>query len=107
MSVPILTLDANVTCSHSGTATPTSTNPKVLIRNQPVVMQSSTHAISGCTLPPPSSGNGPCVTGQWSSGSTKVLVDGQPIALATSQSTCSPPGTPMLVNQCQNQVLAS
>jgi len=62
--------------------------------------------VAGCTMPPPNAGNGPCVTGQWLTGSTRVLADGQPLVLQASSSVCTPTGTPMTVVAVQARVSA-
>ena len=61
----LLHLGATVMCAHVGQATPTAPNPRVLVSGQPVVPMTSIICVAGCTLPPPSGGNGPCVTAQY------------------------------------------
>jgi hypothetical protein len=84
---------ATVLCFHAGQAQPTAPNPRVNVSGQPVVTQPTTYMVAGCTLPPPPSGNGPCVTAQWVSAATRVRVGGVPVLLQDSQAICAPTGT--------------
>lgn len=102
----LVQIGAQILCSHGGQATPTVPNPRVLLSGAPSVLITSPCIIAGCTLPPPPAANGPCVTGQWLSGTTRVLSNGQPLALQTSSSMCAPTGTPMLVIVPQARVSA-
>lgn len=97
---------AEVLCSHGGHAQPTAPNPNVLVSGQPTVLMSTTYVIAGCALPPPPAANGPCVTGQWLSGTTRVFSHGQPLLLNPGTSVCSPSGTPMIVTVTQTRVSA-
>lgn len=107
MPGPILHQGATVLCSHAGQAMPTSPFPRVMVSAQPVVTQPTPYTITGCTLPPPNAANGPCVTGQWVTGSVRVLAGGLPLVLMDSQSTCVPTGTPMLPTVAQVRVIAT
>ena len=53
----------------------------------------------------PLAGNGPCVTGQWLMGATRVLIGGQPALLQASPSICAPTGTPMTAAVTQMRVM--
>lgn len=97
-------LGATVLCSHAGQATPTVVNPRVLVSGQPTVLMTSPYVIAGCTLPPPIAANGPCVTAQYLTGSTRLLSNGQPFILIDSQSICAPTGTPLLPPITQTRV---
>lgn len=97
-------LGATVTCSHGGRATPSAPFPRVLLSGQPVVTQPAPYLVAGCTLPPPTAANGPCVTAQWVTGATRVLAGGQPVVLVTSQAVCAPTGTPLIVAMTQTRV---
>jgi uncharacterized Zn-binding protein involved in type VI secretion len=101
----ILHAGATVTCSHAGTATPTATNPKVTLSGQAVATVGP-YNVAGCTLPPPPNGNGPCVTGQFTTASTKVTSNGQPVLVTPAPSTCVPTGTPLVVTATQSKVSA-
>ena len=65
---------ATVLCSHAGQAQPTVPNPRVTVNGQPTVAVTGPYAVAGCTLPPPPSGNGPCVAAQWVTGLLQALL---------------------------------
>ena len=88
---------AQVTCSHAGQAQPTVPNPRVLVSGQPTVFVTAPYVVAGCAFPPPPAANGPCVTGQWLSGTVRVLSNGQPLVVQSSTSLCAPTGTPLLI----------
>ena len=100
----LLNLGATVLCSHGGQATPTAPNPRVLLSGQPATTLGAPYMVAGCAMPPPTAGNGPCVTGQWLMGATRVLIGGQPALLQASPSICAPTGTPMTVAVVQTRV---
>ena len=106
MPGPILHLGATVLCSHGGQATPTAPNPRVSVSGQPVATIAAPYAVAGCAFVPPG-GNGPCATGQWTVGATRVLVAGQPVAILTGTSTCVPTGTPLLPVASQSRAIAT
>ncbi len=87
---------SQVMCAHGGSATAGAPNPRVTVGGTPTVLLSVPWTIAGCTMPPPTAGNGPCVTGQWTSGTTRVLSNGQPLVLQTGSSICAPTGTPLM-----------
>lgn len=97
---------AQVLCSHAGQATPTVPNPRVMVSGQPTVLMTSPYVVAGCTLPPPPAANGPCVTAQWVSGTTRVLSNGQPLLVQSSQAICVPTGTPLIIVATQPRVTA-
>jgi hypothetical protein len=97
---------ATVTCAHGGQATPTAPNPRVTVSSQPTVTLAPPYVVAGCTLPPPPAANGPCVTALWTSGSTRVLANGQPLIVLSSTSVCAPTGTPLLIMVTQTRVAA-
>lgn len=100
----LLHLGATVMCSHGGQATPTAPFARVTLSGQPVTTLTAPYMIAGCSMPPPSAGNGPCVTGQWLVGATRVFAGGQPVLLQSSTSICAPTGTPMMVSVTQARV---
>jgi hypothetical protein len=107
MPGPILHLGATVLCSHAGQATPTAPVPRVLVSGQPVVTIASPYVVAGCAMPPPTAGNGPCVTAQFTTSATRVLAMGQPVLLQDSQSICVPTGTPLLPIVVQTRVIGT
>jgi hypothetical protein len=106
MPGPVLHLGATVLCSHGGQALPTAPIPRVMVSGQPVATIAAPYAIAGCAFVPPG-GNGPCVTGQWLVGAVRVLAMGQPLALQTGSSICTPTGTPMMPLVVQPRVIAT
>lgn len=100
----LLHLGAQVQCAHGGQGVPVTTNPRVTVSGQPTATLTSTYTVGGCTLPPPSAGNGPCVTAQFVSAATRILADGQPVLLLDSQAVCAPTGTPLLILGTQTRV---
>jgi hypothetical protein len=93
----LLHVGATVLCSHGGQAQPTVPNPRVLVSGQPTVTLSAPYVVAGCALPPPPAANGPCVTAQWLVGTTRVLSNGQPLLVQSSQAICVPTGTPLII----------
>jgi hypothetical protein len=102
----IVHVGATVLCSHGGQANPSAPFPRVMVSGQPVVTIAAPYAVAGCSMPPPSAGNGPCVTGQWLAGSTRVLAGGQPLVVQSSSSVCAPTGTPMIIAVTQTRASA-
>ncbi|MES9991929.1 MAG: hypothetical protein ABW098_08250 [Candidatus Thiodiazotropha sp.] len=103
----ILHQGATVLCMHAGQAQPMVTNPRVKVSGQPILTQTTTHTIAGCTLPPPPNGNGPCVTAQWVSAATRVKASAIPVLLQSSQAICTPTGTGLNVVATQTRVNAT
>lgn len=102
----LLHVGAQVLCAHAGQATPTAPNPRVMVSGQPTVLMTAPYVVAGCTLPPPPTANGPCVTAQWVTGSTRVLSNGQPLLVLSSQAICAPTGTPLMIVASQTRVSA-
>src|SRR5262249_19685036 len=100
----LLHIGATVMCSHGGSAQPTVTVPRVLVNGQPIVTIAAPFVVGGCALPPPSAGNGPCVTAQFVTAATRVTALGQPVLLFDSQAVCAPTGTPLIVAAAQPRV---
>src|SRR6476619_8477993 len=97
---------ATVLCSHGGQAQPTVPNPRVLVSGQPTVTLAAPYVVAGCALPPPPAANGPCVTAQWLTGTTRVLSNGQPLLVQSSQAICAPTGTPLVILVTQTRASA-
>jgi len=97
---------AQVLCAHGGQATPTLPNPRVMVSGQPTVTIAAPYLVAGCTLPPPTVANGPCITATWLTGSTRVLSNGQPLVVQSSQAICAPSGTPLIIVMTQPRVTA-
>jgi hypothetical protein len=97
---------ATVLCAHGGQAQPTVPNPRVTVMGMPTVTITAPYMVAGCAFPPPPGGNGPCVTAQWLMGSTRVLSNGQPLVVLSSQAICAPTGTPVIIVATQTRATA-
>jgi hypothetical protein len=100
----VVHVGAVVTCVHGGQAQPAVPNPRVLVGGQPTVTLASPYVVAGCALPPVA--GGPCVTGQFLIGSTRVTSLGQPLVLIDSLAVCAPTATPLLILVAQPRVIA-
>jgi hypothetical protein len=87
-------------------AMPTVPSPFVMVSGMPAATIAAPWTIAGCAFAPPA-GNGPCVTGTWIVGSLQVMSDGQPLAILSGASICTPTGTPMLPVSAQTFVIAT
>jgi hypothetical protein len=99
----LLHLGATVLCSHGGQATPAAPNPRVLVSGQPVTTIAGPYIVAGCPFPP--NAGGPCLTAQYVTAATRVLVMGQPVLLIDSQAVCAPTGTPVVNVVAQPRVV--
>ena len=102
----VVHVGATVLCAHAGQAQATAPSPRILVGGMAAVTIAAPWVVAGCTMPPPTAGNGPCVTGQWLTGSTRVLADGQPLVVQSSSSVCTPTATPLTVVATQTRVAA-
>ncbi len=105
MPGPLLHVGATVLCTHGGQAQPTSPFPRVLVSGQPIVTLAAPYVVAAC--PFPSGSGGPCVTGQWVTGTVRVLAGGLPVVMQSSQSVCAPTGTPMTPTVVQTRVIGT
>jgi uncharacterized Zn-binding protein involved in type VI secretion len=96
-------MGAVVLCAHGGQAMPTSPNPRVLVSGQPVATQPAPYSVAGCPFNVGGSPS-PCITGQWLTASTRILVGGMPVILFDSQAMCAPNGTPLMITSTQTRV---
>ena len=107
MPGPILTIASTVQCAHLGTGTPASPNPRITIFGQAVVTIATQYTIAACTFPAMTAGNSPpCVSGSFTTASTRVLSNTGYVLLADSQGTSLPNGTPLIVVPSQPKVIA-
>ena len=95
-------LGATVTCMHSGMAQPIAVNPRVKVSGQPIVTQTSSYVIAGCSLIP--SGGPFCANAQWVSAAARVKSNGVPVLLQDSQAVCQTTGTGVLIQTTQIRV---
>jgi len=103
----LLDVSSQVTCSHGGQAQATVPNPRVSVSGVPTVLLSGPYVVAGCALPPPPAANGPCVSAQWLTGTTRVLSNSQPLLVQSSQALCAPTGTPLLILVTQTRANAT
>jgi len=102
----LLHLGATVLCAHGGQAQPTAVQPRIMLGGQPAVTLAAPYVVAGCALPPPPAANGPCVTAQWLTGTTRVTSEGLPLLLIDGQALCTPTGTPLIPVVAQVRVSA-
>ncbi|HEX6899523.1 MAG TPA: hypothetical protein VF789_07420 [Thermoanaerobaculia bacterium] len=100
----LLHVGATVLCAHGGQAQPTVPNPRVTVSGMPTVTMAAPYVVAGCAMPPPTAGNGPCVTAQWITGALRITSNGQPLLLLDSQAICAPTGTPLIIAATQMRV---
>jgi hypothetical protein len=104
MSSALVQFNATVICVHAGQAQPSVGATRVKLGGPKAVLQSDLYSITGCTLPPPPNGNGPCLTATWSTAATRVKAGGVPLLLMDSQASCLPTGTGLSVVATQTRV---
>jgi|SRR5581483_5489276 len=113
----LLTTASQVTCSHGGQVTPTATLSRVHIGGAPALPQSGNPVVTGCPLPPLTgsgatgatytiTGQMPCVSVIWSTGTTRVTSLGQPLLLDQSAGSSLPGGTPVIIVAGQARIQA-
>ena len=100
----LLHVGATVLCAHGGQAQPVVPNPRVTVSGMPTVTVASPYVVAGCAMPPPTAGNGPCVTAQFVTSALRVTSNGQPLLLLDSQAICVPTGTPLIIAVTQPRV---
>lgn len=105
MPGPLVTATTTAQCVHMGRATATVPNPRVTVNGQPTVLMTSPYVIAGCPFSTPG-GPMPCVTAQFTTGSTRVLSNGQPLLLVDSQAITVPNGVPVLIIPGQTRAIA-
>lgn len=103
----MLDTSSTVICLHAGQAQPAASNPRVKMNGQPIVVQTNSYTVSGCTMPPPNAGNGPCVSAQWTSAAIRVKAGGTPVLTKDSQAVCAPTGTGLNIVNTQLRVKAT
>ena len=83
----VLTVASTITCTHGGKATAVPSQTKVLADNSPVLTESDTHTVAGCTFNV-SGAPQPCVTITWQGGSDKVKAGGNKVLTRSSIGQC-------------------
>lgn len=102
----MLHLGAEVICFHGGQAEPIVPNPRVLLSGLPAVNMDSPYVVAGCCLPPPPIADGPCVIGEWVTGTTRVFSEGLPFIVDLGEAVCELSGTGLLPLASQIRVTA-
>jgi hypothetical protein len=105
MAALLLHENATVLCQHGGQARATVANQRVKVSGQATAQQATPWMISACPFMT-GSVNTPCLTAQWSSGTTRVKSGGQPLLFKSSQATCVPNGTGVNIVTTQMRVKA-
>lgn len=100
MSAFLLHVGASIKCSHQASARVLTSNTRVLVGGRPVATRSDTCTVSGCSFQAGQKKQ-PCVTVTWTSGATRVRVNGQVPLLRTSTGICRsaeqiPQGAPVV-----------
>lgn len=106
MPGPLLTMNAVVTCTHAGPATPLPPAGRVSVMGMGVVTLAHTYTITGCGFPAATSGAPPCVSGKLTSGAVRVKSMGMPVGIVPSVSTSVPNATPLILAPGQVRVRA-
>lgn len=102
----LVNMSSTVTCAHTGRATPSVPNPRVMADSQPTVLLSTPWVVTGCAMPPPTGGNGPDIMGQMLVGTTRVFSNGQPLVVQSSSSVAAATGIPLMILVTQVRVSA-
>jgi hypothetical protein len=81
-------------------------SPVLLVSGMLAATVAAPYIVAGCAFVPPG-GNGPCITGQWIVGATRVFSQGQPLVLMSGTSICTPTGTPLVPVAVQTRAIAT
>ncbi|MDF2867067.1 MAG: hypothetical protein K0S11_537 [Gammaproteobacteria bacterium] len=100
----VLTKSSQITCMHGAQAQAVTVCPRVQVDKQPVILQTANYTVSGCPNIPEA--GGPCATGQWIQGATRVFSQGTPLLIDISQGLCAPTGVKLVVAMAQMRVKA-
>jgi hypothetical protein len=103
MSGLLLTSEATIQCPHGGQVTMAGAQPRVLASGSPVIPQSSGATVQGCPFEPfggsgstgkmhTITGQLPCMSVDWTTATTRVLSEGEPLLVDTSQGVTLPGG---------------
>jgi hypothetical protein len=83
----VLTAASTIMCMHGGSASVSPGQSDVLADGSPILTESDTHTVSGCSFNVSGSPM-PCATIEWSGGSSKVSVKGKKVLIKTSIGQC-------------------
>jgi len=87
----ILNQSATIICPHAGQATTIPTSVRVTVGGAPPLLLTDTTMVAGCPFmvgPSP----GPCLKVAWTTGATRVLIEGKPPLLMSSVGISQGPG---------------
>lgn len=105
-----LDLATVMTCPHGATVSHVPSQSRVLVNQQPVLVQSDQATIAGCPFTLPGGKPSPCTTIQWTAPAARVKIQGQPVLVQTSIGLCKSPEQapqgPTLVTTVQPRVKA-
>ena len=105
-----LTIASTIMCPHGGQAILLTANARVSAVSAPILLQSDVHMVVGCPFTVGLKYQ-PCITIEWSAGSTKASINGVPTLTQSSIGLCKsaeqiPQGVAIIANT-QPKVLAT
>jgi hypothetical protein len=83
-----LTTSSQVTCTHGGSATLTTSNTKVKVDNAPALLETDVHAVAGCSFTLPGPKPSPCIRIEWTAAATLCKNDGTGLLVRSSVGKC-------------------
>lgn len=114
MPGPLLHVGASSVCPHGGSGTILPAQARVLVSGQPVAVINATITVAGCPFQipvGPGTKPSPCITATWMMPAARVLVGGQPAALAPGPSLAKSPEQlpqgPLQLIQVQTRVIGA
>ena len=114
MPGPLLHVGAVAACPHAAPANIMPSQTRVLVSGQPVATISSQITIAGCPFQIPAGPAmkpSPCLTAKWLMPAVRVLVMGQPAALAPGPSLAQSPEQipqgPLILSVVQARVIGT
>lgn len=79
---------ATIQCPHGGLVNAVTANTKVTAGGALLLLETDTYIVAGCTFTLPGPKPSPCLTVEWSAGTQRVTVDGNPVLTETSIGVC-------------------
>jgi len=95
-------VSASAICPHGGQVSTVTSNTRVTVSGMAVATVSDFFPVAGCAFTVPLSKPQPCMLVRWLTPATRVLVNGQPAVLQTSNGICqsaeqAPQGPPTVI----------
>ena len=83
----VLTTASTIQCTHGGSASAVASNTKLTADGSPILVETDIHTVAGC---PFMIGNtpSPCLQIAWSTGASKVSINGTPVLVQSSVGQC-------------------